>query len=179
MNHQYFENLLLEDRALTPEEKEKLGKHLSICTKCTDFEQSLRALDHEFKLTSVASPSAGFTARWQANLPDRRKQHEAEQKRIISISMGATIVATGITLAVFLLPKVSPITVLANLFADFVSLVDLVTNFWSFIGSFFNAIPTSFSIGILATISIWLTITLLAWGITLYRITLKGIRTAK
>jgi hypothetical protein len=176
MNHQPYEDLLLDDAPLTPGEKELLGQHLAVCLQCARLEQSLRALDHEFKMAPAVSPAIGFTSRWQASLPARRIKHEREQTRIILISMAATVVATCITLAAFLLPNISPITVFVNLFTGLIKLVNSVIAFWGFVGSFFNAIPTSLTIGILATISVWLSLILLAWGITLYRITSKGIR---
>jgi hypothetical protein len=177
MNHQPYENMLLDDRQLTPDEKEKLAQHLEVCPQCTRLEQSLRALDHEFKGTEILAPAVGFSSRWQASLPAWRKQHEREQTRIILISMVSTAIASGITIGAILLPDLSPITVFANLFADLVRLVNMVSQFWFFIGSFFNAAPAGLSIGIAVTISIWLGFTLFTWGITLYRITLKGIRT--
>lgn len=176
MNHQPYRNMLLDDQALTPIEKEDLDQHLANCLQCAQLEKSLRALDHEFKSAPMVAPAPGFTARFQASLPARHKTHEKEQNRIIIISMVSTAVVACITLAAFLLPNVSPITILANLFADIVSLVNAVTQFWVFIGNFFHAVPTGLSIGIALTISIWLSLTVLIWGITLYRITLKGVR---
>jgi hypothetical protein len=127
----------------------------------------------------AVSPAIGFTSRWQASLPARRKKHEHEQTRIILISMASTVVATCITLAAILLPNISPITVFVNLFTDVIRLVNSIVQFWSFIGSFFSAIPAGLTIGILFTISVWLSLTLLAWGITVYRITLKGLRSTE
>jgi anti-sigma factor RsiW len=179
MNHQPYEDLLLDDAPLTPGEKEMLSQHLATCPQCARLEQSLRALDHEFKVAPAVSPAIGFTSRWQASLPARRKKHEREQTRIILISMATTVVATCITLAAFLIPNISPVTIFVNLFTDLVKLVYSVAQFWSFIGSFFSAIPAGLTIGILITISAWLSLTLLAWGITLYRITLKGLRSTE
>jgi hypothetical protein len=177
MNHQPFEKMLLDDGELSPIEKEKLMQHLTICPQCAKLEQSLRTLDHEFKSTVVVAPAAGFATRWQENLPARRRQHEREQTRIILISMAVTFVATSITLAAFLLPPISPITIIANLFTDMVKLINSISQFWNFTISFFRAVPAGLSIGIALSISVWLSITLLAWGISLYRITSKGIRT--
>jgi hypothetical protein len=177
MNHKPYRTMLLDDKPLAPIEKEELSQHLASCPQCAQLDSSLRTIDREFKSAAMVAPAAGFTSRFQASLPARRKQHEQEQTRIIIISMASTAVATCITLAGFLLPAISPITILANLFADLVQLVNTVTQFWTFIGSFFHAVPTGLSIGIALTISVWLSFTVLLWGITLYRITLKGIRT--
>ena len=176
MNHQPYEEMLLEDRPLSPSEKEKLSQHLAKCPQCTKLEKSLRILDHEFKVAPVVAPEVGFSSRWKDSLPARRQQQRKEQNRIIYISMAATALATGITLAAFLLPPISPITIVINLFADLVRLVSEITQFLQFIGTFLKAAPTALTVGVLLTLSTWISITLLAWGISIYRITLKGVR---
>ncbi|MHC1740041.1 MAG: anti-sigma factor [Anaerolineaceae bacterium] len=179
MNHQPFENMLLDEISLSQNEKEKLDQHLAVCPQCARLDNSLRTLGHEFKTAPVIEPPIGFSSRWQASLPARRQHKEREQTRIILLSMAATVAAACITLAAFLLPNISPITILAQLFADLVRLVSAITEFWSLVGSLFKAIPTGVSIGIVLTVSSWIGITLLAWGITLYKITWKGIRTTE
>jgi hypothetical protein len=176
MNHQPYENWLLDKKSLTPAEKERLAQHLAVCPQCAQFEHSLHFLEHEIKAMQPISAPEGFCARWQSSLPERRKKHEREQSRIIIISMASTTAAVCMTLAAFLLPQISPITVMANLLSGMVKLVNSISQFWSFVTSFLEAAPTSLSIGIALTVSIWLSLTLLAWGISLYRITSKGIR---
>ena len=179
MNHQPYENWLLDEKTLNPSEKEKLDQHLANCPKCARLEQSLRTLDHEFKTIRMVNAPENFSSRWQANLADRRKAHQSEQTRIIFISLSFTIVVASITVAAFLQPKVSPIAVFANLLSALVDLVNSISQFWTFIISFLEAAPVNLSIGIALTISLWLILTLLAWGISLYRITSKGIRATK
>lgn len=177
MNHQPFEDMLLDDRKLSASEKEKLTQHLAVCPNCAKLEHSLRSLDHEFKAAPVAMPEAGFSARWQASLPARRKQHEHEQTRIILISMAVTVVATGITLGAFLLPPISPISIFANFVAALAKLISSVTGFWAFIGAFLKAAPKGLSIGLILSITTWISIILFAWGISIYKLTLKGMET--
>jgi len=179
MNHQPYENWLLDEKILTPAEKEQLGQHLAGCPQCARMEESLRMLDREFRAIPAVAPPAGFSTRWQGSLANRRRKQQREQTRIILISMAATSVAVGITAAGFLLPRVSPITFVANILTDVVKLVNAVSQFWLFVSSFLAAAPASLSIGITVTIILWTSLTLLAWGISLYRITLKGIRTTK
>jgi hypothetical protein len=176
MNHQYYENLLMERENLAPTQKGKLDQHIEECAQCARLDQSLRVVDHELRTAAVIAPPPGFTARWQASLPEKRKKKEQEQKRIIIISMVSSTVAALITVGAFLLPPVSPITILTDLFTDFVQLVNHVTQFWNFVGHFFTAVPTGLSIWIIASTLMWVSLTMLAWGIALFRIARKGIR---
>lgn len=177
MKHQPYEELLLREEPLSENEKAKLTQHLAICPQCARLEKSLQVLDHEFRTEPVIEAPLGFSARFKESLPARRKQKEREQRRIIIISMAFTVVAVLITLGVFLLPPLSPIQIFANTFSEVAKVVDSVTGFWTFVFRFFNAIPAKLSISLAVMIIGWIVFMLSAWGIALYRITLKGFRT--
>lgn len=176
MNHQPYEDMLLDERELSIKEKDSLTQHLLECPQCAKLEKSLRVLDHEFRSTPVVAPAPGFSERWKTSLPERRKQHERQQTRIILISMAVTAVATGITLAVFLFPPISPISIFANILSGLLMLVNTVIDFWVFVGAFLQAAPKGLSIGLVLSVTTWISIILLAWGISMYKITLKGVK---
>jgi hypothetical protein len=72
MNHRPFEDWLLDDQPLTPEQKRDLQSHLRACTSCTAIAESNLAL-HTIHLVS---PVPGFTDRFHARLA----RHRSEQK---------------------------------------------------------------------------------------------------
>ena len=74
MNHQPFEDWLLNDKPITPEQKRELDMHLRTCTYCTALAETGLAL----KSVKKASPASGFTNRFQARLAERKL---AEQRR--------------------------------------------------------------------------------------------------
>jgi hypothetical protein len=74
MNHQPFEDWLLNDKLIDPKQKLDLDAHLRICSYCSALAETGRAL-HSIKM---ASPSAGFTARFQTRLVARK---QAERRR--------------------------------------------------------------------------------------------------
>jgi hypothetical protein len=85
MNHRPFEDWLLEDKPLTPEEKRELQSHLRSCTSCTAIAESNLAL-HSAKM---AAPAAGFVNRFQARLAEQRKATRIRQ------IIGAVILVVG------------------------------------------------------------------------------------
>ena len=68
INHQPFEEWLLNDKNLTPAETRELDLHLRTCTNCT----ALSATGLALRSAPVASPAAGFTLRFQQRLAARK-----------------------------------------------------------------------------------------------------------
>ena len=74
MNHRPFEDWLLNDMSLTPEQKRELDVHLRTCAYCAALVETGMAL----KTVKRASPQAGFAARFEARLAQRKA---AERRR--------------------------------------------------------------------------------------------------
>jgi len=74
MNHQPFEEWLLNDKNLTTVEKRDLDLHLRTCTYCTALAETGLAL----RAAPVIPPAAGFTMRFQQRLA---AQKVAERRR--------------------------------------------------------------------------------------------------
>ena len=64
MNHQPFEDWLLNDKHLTSTEKHELDLHLRTCTSCT----ALSATGLALRSASVVAPAPGFVMRFQQRL---------------------------------------------------------------------------------------------------------------
>ncbi len=75
MNHRPFEDWLLVDQPLTPEQKRELQSHLRTCAACTAIAESNLAL-HSVRMVF---PIAGFVDRFQARLAEQRKAARIHQ----------------------------------------------------------------------------------------------------
>ena len=74
MNHQPFEDWLLDENPLDPNQKIELEAHLRDCRYCSALVKTNKTL-HQVQM---ASPAAGFTARFQARLA---QQQAVERRR--------------------------------------------------------------------------------------------------
>jgi hypothetical protein len=74
MNHQPFEDWLLNDKLINPKEKLELDAHLRTCSYCSALAETGKAL----RMVKKVSPAAGFSARFQARLA---MQRAAERRR--------------------------------------------------------------------------------------------------
>src|SRR5687767_7600762 len=90
MNHQPFEEWLLNDKILTPVDKRELDAHLRICKHCTALTETGFAL----RSARVVAPVTGFTLRFQQRLAVHKV---AERRRklmglIVLVLTGAGLV---------------------------------------------------------------------------------------
>jgi hypothetical protein len=94
MNHQPFEDWLLENKSLDPKQKLELETHLRTCRYCSALIGSEKAL----RSVKMASPATGFTARFQSRLAVQRA---ADRRRRLWGSVLFT--AGGLVMLVWLL----------------------------------------------------------------------------
>ena len=74
MKHQPFEDWLLDDTSITPEQKRELDSHLRTCAYCTALAETGMALNS----VKMVSPAVGFNSRFQVRLVERKL---AERRR--------------------------------------------------------------------------------------------------
>ena len=96
MDHQHFEEYLLNDTPVPREEKVAFEAHLKVCPKCVALHEANRALQHAV----MAEPAPGFASRFQARLEARRK---AERRRYFLGGLILFLSAVGLGLW-FILP---------------------------------------------------------------------------
>ena len=89
MNHQPFEEWLLNDKNLTSAEKRELDLHLRMCTHCT----ALSATGLALRSANVIQPVPGFAMRFQQRLA---AQKIAERRRKLWGMMVLTLGGVGL-----------------------------------------------------------------------------------
>lgn len=68
MKHQPFEDWLLNDKLISPEQKRELDSHLRTCAYCSALAETGMALNG----VKLVSPAMGFTSRFQVHLAERK-----------------------------------------------------------------------------------------------------------
>ncbi len=75
MNHRPFEDWLLDDQPLSPQQKSDLQAHIRSCTSCASIAESNLALH----ATRRVGPAAGFADRFRTRLEKRRREQTWRQ----------------------------------------------------------------------------------------------------
>ena len=99
MNHRHFEEILLNDEQLSPEEDTLLQAHLLVCDSCAALANANLALDNAV----MATPAPGFASRFQSRLVAQRKA----QKRRYFFG-GAILLLGGMIIILWLLSPILP-----------------------------------------------------------------------
>jgi hypothetical protein len=170
MNHQPFEDWLLSDEALDPEQETNLRQHLSGCPKCTDLSQALQSVEQEMVRAPQLSPAPGFTERWQARLVEKRAQ---KQRSIVWWAIGVNLSAA---LGIFLALNWNRLASFS--FSKLLALaLYSITLLFARIGSaqvlfrlFFEDVNPIFPVIFIAVIATGLSILSLVWIVTMWKI---------
>ena len=165
MNHQPFEEWLLNEKLISPKQKLDLDAHLMTCSYCSALAETGKSL----RTVKMVSPTAGFSARFQARLA-MQKAADSRRKRwgAVLFTFGglvmlmwlvgpylasffaapATWIAALIEWAVFLLTTVQAITQAGSV------LLRMLPGFFSPFA--FMVLVSAFAgIGLLWSVSIW------------------------
>ena len=126
MDHQHFEEYLLNDTPVSREEKSAFQAHLKVCSTCAALAEVNRSLNH----VVMAAPAAGFATRFQARLAARRK---AERRRYIigGLILLFSAVGTGLWFVLPLLPAAisSPTSLIVSWAQTLVSGISFIRAF--------------------------------------------------
>ena len=165
MNHQPFEEWLLNEKLISPREKLDLDAHLRICSYCSALAETGKALH----TTKKVSPAAGFSTRFQARLAI---QKAADQRRkrwgTVLFMMGGLVMLlwlTGPYLSSFFASPATWIAALIEWAVFLITTLQAVTQAGSvllrtlpgFLSPFvFMVLASAFAgIGLLWSVSIW------------------------
>lgn len=172
MNHQPFENWLLSEETLNPDEALELEAHLETCDHCRELQAAWLGVINLFQDVPELEPIPGFVNRWQDRLAIDRQVETSARYRWQSMIMLILIVNAIAGLAVllgtqFLTTFDTPLTLLLSgvyRLASFVSLVNAIQNI-SF--TLFRTITSVVPAGIWAVLGIGLVGSVATWIISI------------
>jgi hypothetical protein len=118
MSHYPYEEWILSDGTLTPQQAKAVRDHTEKCAQCHQLQKQWQAAKLEIKDEGFASPGAGFTARWQNSLADRRAlQQKRSAQRLVLFLVGLAVITLGFWAAYFV-STTSPSDFLALIFSS-------------------------------------------------------------
>ena len=97
MKHQHFENWLLFDDPLPPDQARALDEHLQVCEQCRELQQSLNGVVNLFQDVPDLDPVPGFADRWQKRLKQEHQGVVATRHRWQSW-ITLILIANGVSL---------------------------------------------------------------------------------
>jgi hypothetical protein len=176
MNHQPFENWILDDVQLAEQEQDSLNQHIKECPECYKLYHSWNKVQTQLKETPVKPAPDGFMHRWKYDFAKRQKEQERRQARTLLISLASGAGAIMIAMAVIFLPDFSLISILVKSLTILVKLFSGIEGIWSIIKSFVTSAPTTVLVISGLLLAGWISLAAFAWGISIWRITSKEVK---
>ncbi len=154
MNHKIYEDWLVSDEELSPEDAATLREHLQHCESCSRLAVAWKQVDHQLADASLISPKSDFVARWRAYLEADQQKRLRRQN---SLMLFGTWIITGVILIALLVvvwPVLqSPKMLLLAYLYQFVSLFKLFNLMQDMIAIMSQSLSVSFALGWLVLLS--------------------------
>ena len=177
MYHQPFETWILEEEALSNEETQSLMLHLETCSQCKKLHDNWQAAEVRLSTAKMASPSAGFSSRWQQTLRDRleeQKMKQVLQVRRFFLYLGTANILSLIIFAVLFIAGGSTMNMLASFAGRIANLTLWVDRIEGWLFAVLNVAPTTVPLAIWVALTSIFSILALIWIVSLWRITFQG-----
>jgi anti-sigma factor RsiW len=170
MNHNPYENWILDDIPITADQKRELFRHMDECPECARLYQGWSSVQHTLRQTQIQPAPADFTTKWTASLIHRKRVQEKKQARNLVISLGTGAVATLIALGFILLPDLSLISLVARSITSLTALVTGIESFWLVLFKLAQAVPSSSLIATLLVVSGWVLLASFTLGYSVWKL---------
>lgn len=142
MNHQPFEDWILDEKPLTPEEHVELEEHLKVCENCQMIAKGLTATDRIFQNAPMFSPQPGFNQRWEAFFIKRKEEEQSwAAVKVLGIVIGICILLYLVLDAGMLDMFQSPIQMIANIFINVIGFITGMVAMRDALITFTNVLP--------------------------------------
>ena len=157
MAHQHFEEWLLSEDKLTPEQGQALQQHLKTCQSCTALASAWEQVRLSMGNAGMIAPAPGFVDRWQDRMVTRRL---IKQRRQAWMLLGLNWAIAAVLFILIVLQVIPALTSPTGLVVNFVA---RCTETWAFMrvvvsvvsslaGTLPGLVPVSWWVSIIASL---------------------------
>lgn len=172
MNHQPFEDWLLSEDPLSPEDKESLDLHLKTCKQCSELLSAWHGVKSLIVEAPAAEPKPGFVDRWSSRLEVEKQLDRVVRHRwqsVIMLILFANVI-TGLVILLgtqFFTSIESPISLVLSGISRLVSTVALLNAIQNISGLLLGTILDIVPVGIWALIGLGLIGSIVTWIVSI------------
>ena len=170
MDHKPFEEWIMGDEILNPEQERALQEHLQSCESCAPLAQAWQELRLKIEPAPQITPPPGFTQRWQTSLQTKRAAQQRRRAwKILGLCLGIILVSLGLLYIPEIL-QLSPGALLANLLTNTTLFIVNANHTREVIEVFFGGISPLLPATILILAASSLTWLSIIWIFTMWKI---------
>lgn len=149
LTHPPFEDWLLSEETLTPQQANDLQAHLRTCESCRQLETGWLQVERLVRSAEMLAPVAGFSARWQARLEAQRARQHQRQSWVFFVGMGFLgLFVLAILVGIIFTLWQSPGQFLFGILHQLALVMETLGTFGFYLGDLFRIIPDFSWIGL-------------------------------
>lgn len=173
MNHQPFEDWLLGEAELSPDEAAACLEHVAQCSQCRDLQHAWVALEAELAARTQVEPDAGFTMRWNTRLQAERLAQGRRRAVLLFAASFLALLLLGLTRVpeTVTLPEIA-----TRLLGSAVKLGNLFYLVRNILSTFISATSDGWAVTWWAAVSAAACALVGTWFVSIYYFTLRGVR---
>ncbi len=175
MNHQLIENWLKDPAGMPAEQISELQAHLTLCPDCRRIHAGWQAAHNLIHSAPEIKAPAGFSARFQVGLVERRQRSHRHQAQIFGLGLVGAILFISVLLLIRFFTNHSAIEVLSQ-GIQFLSVAPQQVVEYRYIFAFWLAeIPAAYLIAAALILISWTFFLPASWVLVLRRIKHQGV----
>ena len=175
MDHQPFEEWIFEQKERTMEENTKLNQHLLECDQCEDLQSAWGQVETILLQTHMAAPVPGFSQRFAARMVMNKERTQKNQAIKTLIGIGLVSLLITLILSVIFFLTYSTGEIIVGAVSTFTGLVQAFIRLRVMVVQFIQSIPTIVILFGWLLLFIWGLILTPLWGITVWKVSKKGV----
>jgi hypothetical protein len=175
MNHQPFENWILDEYPGTPSEKGLLAQHIKECDHCAQLHRTWHDAHHQLVISGVKKAPINFSTQWLERLALFKLKKQRKQARTLLASFVGGAFMVLIALGALLVPNISIISMLVGVTSSVIRFIEAIKELWTLLQSLVKVAPTTLLIVSGALLAGWITLAVLAWSVSIWRVSIKKV----
>lgn len=175
MSHQPYEAWILDQAALSAEERRALQTHVEECQQCTRLQKRWQLVNQELRTRRMVSPAPGFSQRWQASLAERKAREQRKQAwKIAGLLMGTALLIL-LVMTVYTIATTSPTDWLVSIVGMVSSSTGFVNLGIHFIDNWLANTPLALNLVLWIYLTVCICLLTFIWVLVLWRTNIVGV----
>jgi hypothetical protein len=175
MSHQPYETWILDQQALSNDDRRALQTHIDECQQCLHLERRWQMVHQELTTHRMVAPAPGFARRWQSGLAERKIREQRKQAWKIAGLLLAAALFMLLLMTAYTLATTSPTDWLIALARTVSSTSEGINLGIHFVQSWLTSTPLAMNIVLWIYLTICICLLTLLWMLVLWRTNLVGV----
>ena len=173
-NHLPFNDWLLSNEILTPEQDDLLQEHLRGCPDCRQIQMAETEVKFLFSYAGQLNPSSGFTNRWQKRFDLQRERNKKINSWVfLGLTSGTAVIFLSILLWKIIGLLNSPVIILSSLVYFWTYSRIFISDIWELLQLSIRILPT-FSILSIIFFTGFCSLVSVFWIVTYRKLIMNG-----